>query len=52
MAVLGFNPMIPLDETIDCMLRVGQALPESLRCTCTGGLCVTPTGKCLGNCNK
>lgn len=52
MAVLGFDPMIPLDETIDCMLRVGQALPESLRCTCTGGLCVTPTGKCLGNCTK
>ena len=48
MVLLGFDPKIPLDETIDCMLRVGKALPESLRCTCRGGLCTTPTGQCLG----
>lgn len=51
MVMLGFDPKIPLDETIDCMLRVGQELPESLRCTCKGGLCTTPTGACLGNCS-
>lgn len=48
MVMLGFDPKIPLDETIECMFHVGQALPESLRCTCGGGLCTTPTGRCLG----
>lgn len=51
MVMLGFDPKIPFDETIECMLRVGQELPESLRCTCKGGLCTTPTGACLGNCS-
>lgn len=44
MVVWGFNPMIPLDESIETMLRVGKQLPASLRCTCSGGLCVTKTG--------
>lgn len=49
MVMLGFDPKIPLDETIACMLRVGQELPDSLRCTCKGGLCTTPTGACWGS---
>ncbi|NLV57964.1 MAG: hypothetical protein GXY67_04275 [Clostridiales bacterium] len=48
MALCGFDPMIPLDETIETMLRVGRQLPEELRCTCKGGLCITPTGASLG----
>lgn len=48
MVLLGFDPMIPLDETIQSMYEVGQMLPEELRCTCNGGLCTTPTGMCLG----
>lgn len=48
MVMLGFDPMIPLDETIRSMYEVGQMLPEELRCTCGGGLCTTPTGRCLG----
>ena len=44
MAMLGFDPIIPLDETIATMGRVGAALPAELRCTCEGGLCTTPTG--------
>lgn len=44
MVLCGFNPVIPLDETIITMGRVGEQLPEELRCTCRGGLCVSPTG--------
>ena len=47
MVMYGFNPIIPLDESIETMYRVGQQLPAALRCTCEGGLCTTPTGKCL-----
>ena len=39
--------MARLDETIKAMLDVGRALPASLRCTCEGGLCATPTGRQL-----
>ena len=47
MAMKGVRSHIPLDETIKAMLDVGQALPASLRCTCEGGLCATPTGRQL-----
>ncbi len=41
----GFDPVIPLDETIESMYQVGRQLPVSLRCTCQGGLCQTRTGR-------
>lgn len=44
MALCGMRSLIPLDETIQTMLRVGQMLPRELCCTCEGGLCTTPTG--------
>lgn len=44
MAMLGFDPVIPYDETIRTMYEVGQMLPAELRCTCGGGLCTTKTG--------
>ena len=47
MVVLGFDPVIPLDETILSMYEVGQMLPAELRCTCKGGLCNTNTAKCI-----
>lgn len=40
----GFDPCIPLDESAETMFRVGKQLPSELRCTCNGGLCITPTG--------
>lgn len=40
----GFDPCIPLDEAAETMFRVGKQLPSELRCTCNGGLCITPTG--------
>lgn len=45
MAVLGFDPIVPLDEVIISMFEVGKLLPSQLRCTCEGGLCATPTGR-------
>jgi len=44
MALAGFDKVIPLDETIDSMYKVGHMLPSELRCTGKGGLSVTPTG--------
>lgn len=47
MVLWGFQPMIPLNETILAMLHVGTMLPAELRCTCKGGLCTTETGLCI-----
>ncbi len=44
MSKLGFDAVIPLDETIITMKQVGELLPDALRCTCKGGLCATATG--------
>lgn len=43
----GFDPLIPLDETAETLFRVGRQLPSELRCTCKGGLCITPCGEQL-----
>ena len=45
MVMLGFDPIIPYDETIRTMYEVGKQLPSALRCTCEGGLCATATAK-------
>ena len=43
----GFDPLIPLDQTAETLFRVGKQLPSELRCTCKGGLCITPCGEQL-----
>ncbi len=45
MALAGYDPVIPLDEVIETMDRVGKALPRELRCTALGGLSVTRTSR-------
>ncbi len=45
MALADFDPVIPLDEVIETMDRVGKALPRELRCTALGGLSVTKTSR-------
>jgi L-serine dehydratase len=45
MALAGYDPVIPLDEVIEAMDRVGRSLPRELRCTALGGLSVTRTSK-------
>lgn len=42
MALAGFDPVIPLDETIEAIYDIGLQLPSELRCTC-GGLGKTKT---------
>jgi len=45
MALAGYDAVIPLDEVIETMDRVGKALPRELRCTGLGGLSVTGTSR-------
>jgi L-serine dehydratase len=47
MALAGFNQVIPLEEVIRTMDRVGKSLPHELRCTALGGLSVTSTAKII-----
>ncbi|WP_419904751.1 L-serine ammonia-lyase, iron-sulfur-dependent, subunit alpha [Kiloniella sp.] len=47
MALAGFDHLIPLDEVIVAMHKVGQALPCELRCTGKGGLAMTPTAQAI-----
>lgn len=43
MALAGVQSLIPFDEVVEAMYKVGRALPESLRETAKGGLAITPT---------
>ncbi|MBL7201647.1 MAG: L-serine ammonia-lyase, iron-sulfur-dependent, subunit alpha [Anaerolineae bacterium] len=45
MALAGFDAVIPLDEVIEAMDRVGKSLPHELRCTALGGLSTTQTSE-------
>ena len=45
MALADFDAVIPLDEVIDTMDRVGKSLPSELCCTALGGLSIAKTSK-------
>ena len=45
MALADFDPVIPLDEVIETMDKVGKSIPSELRCTALGGLSITNTSK-------
>ncbi len=45
MAMAGIESIIPFDEVVEAMGKVGRALPESLRETGKGGIAATPTAK-------
>lgn len=45
LALSGMYPVIPADETIEAMYKVGRALPFQLRETALGGLAATKTAK-------
>lgn len=45
MALSGFDPVIPLDEVICVMDKIGKSIPHELRCTALGGLSITQTSK-------
>jgi L-serine dehydratase len=43
-ALAGVESVIPMDEVVDAMVRIGEAMPRSLKETADGGLAMTPTG--------
>ncbi|USB31946.1 L-serine ammonia-lyase, iron-sulfur-dependent, subunit alpha [Paenibacillus sp. YPG26] len=45
LALAGVKSVIPADEVIAAMYRVGQAMPNTLKETAMGGLADTPTGR-------
>jgi L-serine dehydratase len=47
MALADITFVIPADEVIDAMYRIGKSMPTSLKETALGGLAATPTGKAL-----
>ena len=47
MALSGIPSVIPFDEVVTAMYKIGRAMPGSLRETAEGGLAVTPTGRRL-----
>lgn len=46
-ALSGAPCLIPADEVIDAMYRVGKAMPSALKETAEGGIAATPTGKAI-----
>jgi L-serine dehydratase len=46
MILSGFQSHIPLEETIQTMLRVGQDMPANLKCT-YGGIACTETAQMI-----
>ena len=45
MTLSGVTSLIPADEVIEAMRKVGAQLPSNLKETGTGGLADTPTGR-------
>ncbi len=48
-AKAGVKSVIPFDEVVDAMAKVGRMMPESLRETGKGGIADTPTAKKIVN---
>lgn len=46
-ALADYDHLIPLDEVIDAMDKVGKSIPSALRCTALGGLSITKTSKAI-----
>jgi L-serine dehydratase len=43
MTLCGVRHLIPFDETVEAMYRVGKSMPSELRETAMGGMAATPT---------
>lgn len=43
MALCGIGHIVPFDETVEAMYRVGKSMPHELRETALGGVAATPT---------
>jgi L-serine dehydratase len=47
LAMAGIESVIPMDEIVEAMVRIGRALPRGLRETAEGGLATTATGSAI-----
>jgi L-serine dehydratase len=47
MALSDYHPLIPLDEVIETMKKVGDEIHHTLRCTNLGGLSITKAAKAI-----
>lgn len=43
MSLCGIKHLVPFDETVEAMYRVGRSMPSELRETAMGGVAATPT---------
>ena len=43
----GYHNPVPLDETVDAVMAVGQMLPRELKVTALGGLALAPSARAL-----
>jgi len=48
LALAGVRSVIPMDEVVEAMVRIGRALPRGLKETAEGGLATTATGCAIG----
>lgn len=49
LALAGVDSVIPMDEVVEAMVRIGRQLPHGLRETAEGGLATTMTGCEIGD---
>lgn len=47
LALAGVESVIPMDEIVEAMVRIGRSLPRGLRETAEGGLATTQTGTAI-----
>jgi L-serine dehydratase len=47
LALAGVESVIPMDEIVEAMVRIGRSLPRGLRETAEGGLATTTTGSAI-----
>ena len=47
LALAGIESIIPMDEIVEAMVRIGRALPRGLKETAEGGLATTATGSAI-----
>lgn len=47
MALAGFDHLIPIDEVIVAMAKVGKQMPRELCCTGLGGIAICPSSKAI-----
>ena len=48
LALAGIESVIPMDEVVEAMVRIGRSLPRGLKETAEGGLATTATGCAIG----